>query len=89
VGRASDVTPVAVPNVIARKTINAPAPTFLKKITHPRKGRARALPPPPPPASNDEYAVTRGSDDPVRPPSLLPLLGRAFMTLTAHGAVVV
>ncbi|KAI9510507.1 hypothetical protein F5148DRAFT_976598 [Russula earlei] len=62
VGRASDVTPVTVPNVIARKTINAPAPTFLEGISRPRKGRARA--PPPPPANNDEYAVVRGSDDP-------------------------
>ncbi|KAH9967476.1 actin-related protein [Russula dissimulans] len=62
VGRASDVTPVTVPNVIARKTINAPAPTFLKGITRSRNRRERALPQPP--ASNDEYAVTRGSDDP-------------------------
>ncbi|KAH9990563.1 actin-related protein [Russula vinacea] len=62
VGRASDVTPVTVPNVIARKTINAPTPTFVKRISRPRKGRARALPPLP--TSNDEYAVVRGSDDP-------------------------
>ncbi|KAI0299322.1 hypothetical protein BC826DRAFT_906622 [Russula brevipes] len=62
VGRASDVTPVTVPNVIARKTINAPAPTFVKGISRPRRGRARGLPSPP--AANDEYAVARESDDP-------------------------
>jgi actin-related protein 8 len=66
VGRACDVTPVTVPNVIARKTINAPAPTFVKGISRPHRGRARGLPSPP--ATNDEYAVARGSDDPVRPP---------------------
>jgi actin-related protein 8 len=64
VGRASDVTPVTVPNVIARKTINPPAPTFIKGIFRPGKGRARPVPPPP--ANSDEYAVARGSDDPVR-----------------------
>ena len=69
VGRASDVTPTTVPNVIARKTANAPAPTFVKAISRPKKGRARALPPLP--TSNDEYAVTRASDDPVRPRSVL------------------
>lgn len=62
VGRASDVTPVTVPNVIARKTTNAPKPTFVKGISRPRKGHARALSPPS--TSNDEYAVARGSDDP-------------------------
>jgi actin-related protein len=71
VGRASDVTPVTVPNVIARKTINAPTPTFIKRISRPRKGRARALPPLP--TSNDEYAVVRGSDDPVRSRSVFVL----------------
>jgi len=65
VGRASDVTPVTVPNVIARKTINAPAPTFVKGISRPRRGRARGLPSPP--AANDESAVARESDDAVRP----------------------
>lgn len=62
VGRASDVTPVTVPNVIARKTIKAPAPTCVKGISRPRKGHARAQSPPS--TSNDEYAVARGSDDP-------------------------
>ena len=71
VGRASDVTPVTVPNVIARKTINPPAPTHIKGIYRPGKGRARALPPPP--ANGDEYAIARGSDDPVRPATLVPL----------------
>lgn len=74
VGRASDVTPVTVPNVIARKTINPPAPTFIKGIFRPGKARARALLPLP--ANSDEYAVARGSDDPVRP--ILTL------TLTSH-----
>ena len=68
VGRASDVTPVTVPNVIARKTTSAPPPMFVKAISRPRKGRARAMPPVP--TSNDEYAVTRASDDPVRSSSI-------------------
>ncbi|KAI0286071.1 hypothetical protein BGY98DRAFT_944817 [Russula aff. rugulosa BPL654] len=62
VGRASDVTPVTVPNVIARKTINAPAPTCVKGISRPRKSHARALSPSS--TSNDEYTVARGPDDP-------------------------
>ncbi|KAF8268785.1 actin-related protein [Lactarius quietus] len=61
VGRASDVTPLTVPNVIARKTINAPEPSFFKGISRPRNGRTR---PPPPPPNGDEYAVARASDDP-------------------------
>jgi len=67
VGRASDVTPVTVPNVIARKTSNAPTPTFIKRISRPRKGHGHARALPSTPTSNDEYAVARGSDDPVRP----------------------
>lgn len=63
VGRASDVTPLTVPNVIARKTINAPEPSFFKGISRPRNGRTR---PPPPPLNGDEYAIARASDDPVR-----------------------
>ncbi|KAG7444906.1 actin-like ATPase domain-containing protein [Guyanagaster necrorhizus] len=39
VGRASDVTPVAVPNVIARKTTPTPTPVFVKGISRPQKGR--------------------------------------------------
>ena len=70
VGRASDVTPVTVPNVIARKTTNAPAPMSVKGISRPQKGHARALPTPP--TGNDEYAVARGSDDPVRPALFSP-----------------
>ncbi|KAH9992981.1 nucleus protein [Russula compacta] len=62
VGRASDVTPTTVPNVIARKTIIAPAPTFVKGIMRPRKGRARVLQPPP--TNSDEYVGARGSDSP-------------------------
>ncbi|PBK72447.1 actin-related protein [Armillaria solidipes] len=39
VGRASDVTPIAVPNVIARRTTLTPAPVFVEGISRPRKGR--------------------------------------------------
>ncbi|KAI0306069.1 actin-like ATPase domain-containing protein [Multifurca ochricompacta] len=61
VGRASDVTPVTVPNVIARKSINAPAPVFFRGILRPRDGRPRSLLSPP---NGDESVVARGSDDP-------------------------
>lgn len=79
VGRASDVTPVTVPNVIARKTINPPAPTFIKGIFRPGKGRARAVTLP---ANSDEYAIARGSDDPVRPiPIPIPTLALTLYPL--------
>jgi actin-related protein 8 len=71
VGRASDVTPLTVPNVIARKTINAPEPSFFKGISRPRNGRTR---PPLPPPNGDEYAVARASDDPVRISMRTPLI---------------
>lgn len=91
VGRASDVTPVTVPNVIARKTTDAPPPTFIKAISRPRKGRVRAMPPLP--TGDDEYAVTRASDDPVRPRSVfsprpcpITLLGLCVLRLKADCA---
>ncbi len=77
VGRASDVTPQTVPNVIARKTTNAPEPTFFKGISRPQDGRAH---PPPPPPNGDEYAVARASDDPVRVPIRDPFV--LFETLS-------
>ncbi|KZT10183.1 actin-like ATPase domain-containing protein [Laetiporus sulphureus 93-53] len=64
VGRASDVTPVTVPNVIARKEKPpVPEPTYVEGISRPRKDKARvqssALPP-----NGDEYSVALNSDDP-------------------------
>lgn len=64
VGRATDVNPVSVPNVIARKLRPPiPAPSFLQSITRPLKGRGilqnlRTT-------GDDEYAVSSGSGDPV------------------------
>ncbi|KAJ7890459.1 hypothetical protein B0H14DRAFT_2336137 [Mycena olivaceomarginata] len=65
IGKASDVFPVAVPNVVARK-INppseAPAPTFVQGIYRPRGDAV----PQQEDSSNaqDEYAVKVTSDDP-------------------------
>jgi hypothetical protein len=73
IGKASDVTPLSVPNVIARKhKPPIPEPTFVESITRPRKGRDVHSSTPHPP-NGDEYAVSPPSDDdPVRnklPPS--------------------
>ncbi|KAF5350283.1 hypothetical protein D9758_007801 [Tetrapyrgos nigripes] len=63
-GKASDVTPVSVPTVIARKTKPpVPAPTFVEGISRPRKNRRHSR------ASEqkqgrDEYEVVMSSDDP-------------------------
>ncbi|KAJ7091416.1 hypothetical protein B0H15DRAFT_836015 [Mycena belliarum] len=66
IGKASDVFPVAVPNVVARKinpTTDAPPLKFIEGIYRPRKGNTVAQ------GQNtsenkDEYAVTITSDDP-------------------------
>ncbi|THU81080.1 actin-like ATPase domain-containing protein [Dendrothele bispora CBS 962.96] len=64
IGRASDVTPLSVPTVIARKTKPpVTTPTFVEGISRPRKGRRN-----PRPAEQkqgrDEYEVVVSSDDP-------------------------
>ncbi|KAJ6619839.1 hypothetical protein B0H10DRAFT_2163691 [Mycena sp. CBHHK59/15] len=66
IGKASDVFPIAVPNVVARK-IRPPAQPLLREfvegIYRPQKGNT--VPPPPEASqSKDEYAVTVTSDDP-------------------------
>ncbi|KAJ7170507.1 hypothetical protein C8R43DRAFT_981998 [Mycena crocata] len=65
IGKASDVFPIAVPNVVARKIrapAGAPPPAFLEGIYRPQGGN---LPLPEDPSqSKDEYAVTVTSDDP-------------------------
>ncbi|KAG1770743.1 hypothetical protein EDD22DRAFT_977106 [Suillus occidentalis] len=64
IGRASDVTPASIPNVIARKhKPPAPVPTYVEGISRPRKGQAPQLAV----SANsdgDEYAVDIASDDP-------------------------
>lgn len=66
IGRASDVTPWSIPNVIARKQ-RPPVPPvkFVEGISRPRKDRERGhvstLAQP-----NDEYSVSMASDDQVR-----------------------
>ncbi|KIJ20923.1 hypothetical protein PAXINDRAFT_95903 [Paxillus involutus ATCC 200175] len=63
IGKASDVTPLSVPNVIARKhKPPIPEPTFVESITRPRKGRDVHSSTPHPP-NGDEYAVSPPSDD--------------------------
>lgn len=62
IGKASDVTPIAVPNVIARKykgTILEPE--YIENIARPRKG----LNVPSADSNGDEYEVTPPTDDPV------------------------
>ncbi|KAJ6515082.1 hypothetical protein C8R47DRAFT_1089959 [Mycena vitilis] len=65
IGKASDVFPVTVPNVVARK-INPPseavAPPFIQGIYRPRGDTVPK--PETSPAPKDEYAVTVTSDDP-------------------------
>lgn len=65
IGRASDVTPATIPNVIARKhKPPVPPPVFVEGISRPRKDRERGqvstvVQP------GDEYSVGLASDDPV------------------------
>ncbi|KAI0832128.1 actin-like ATPase domain-containing protein [Trametes gibbosa] len=64
IGRASDVTPLTLPTVIARKqTPPAPAPTYVRGVSRPQEDRARATPSTTA-LSGDEYAVNVASDDP-------------------------
>jgi actin-related protein 8 len=67
IGKASDVNPVSVPNVIARKhKETVPEPIFSEGIYRPRNKKPK--PQSPAPVENgDEYAVTADSDDPVCP----------------------
>ncbi|TFY78610.1 hypothetical protein EWM64_g5404 [Hericium alpestre] len=60
------MTPVTVPNVIARKTKPpVPPPTFVEGITRPRKARSQqGTPSAAAPQNGDEYTVVNTSDDP-------------------------
>lgn len=65
IGKASDVTPATIPNVIARRHAPpVPPSAFVEGISRPRKDRERgqvstvAQP-------GDEYSVGLASDDPV------------------------
>ncbi|KAJ6591498.1 hypothetical protein DFH09DRAFT_1259152 [Mycena vulgaris] len=65
IGKASDVFPVAVPNVVARKitpAADAPPSKFVEAIYRPRKGNT--VPQEEDSSTKDEYAVTITSDDP-------------------------
>ena len=65
IGRASDVTPLTIPNVIARKhTPPIPDPVYVEGISRPREDRKRSTPSTTA-SSGDEYAVNVASDDPV------------------------
>ncbi|GJE93211.1 actin-like ATPase domain-containing protein [Phanerochaete sordida] len=64
IGRASDVTPATVPNVIARKhQPPVPPPAFVEGISRPRKDRERGQVSTVV-QSGDEYSVGPASDDP-------------------------
>ncbi|KAH9926941.1 actin-like ATPase domain-containing protein [Fomitopsis serialis] len=63
IGRASDVTPVSIPNVIARKHNHpVPRPRYVEGISRPRNDNKREKPVASP--NGDEYAVHLDSDDP-------------------------
>lgn len=65
IGKASEVTPVSVPNVIARRHKSpVPEPNFIEGIMRPRKSRTAPPSAAPQPPSGDEYAVAAASDDP-------------------------
>ncbi|KAG1788244.1 uncharacterized protein HD556DRAFT_1434112 [Suillus plorans] len=63
IGKASDVTPASIPNVIARKhKPPVPVPIHVEGISRPRKGQVPQLSSASP--DGDEYAVDITSDDP-------------------------
>ncbi|OAX43971.1 actin-related protein [Rhizopogon vinicolor AM-OR11-026] len=63
IGRASDVNPASIPNVIARKhKPPTPLPTYVEGISRPRKGQSPQLSSAG--SNGDEYAVNITSDDP-------------------------
>ncbi|KAK7056412.1 Actin-like protein arp8 [Paramarasmius palmivorus] len=64
IGRASDVNPVTVPNVIARRTTGpVSAPTFVEGVSRPRKTK-KSQRQSGADENVDEYAITTSSDDP-------------------------
>ncbi|KIM58979.1 hypothetical protein SCLCIDRAFT_16606 [Scleroderma citrinum Foug A] len=64
IGKASEVTPLSIPNVIARKhQPPVPEPAFIEGVIRPRKSRNTSTSTPQP-SNGDEYAVTTVSDDP-------------------------
>lgn len=66
VGRAMDVNPTSVPNVIARKhKPPVPEPTFTERISRPRVRRLDPSSLATSTSEEDEYAVHALSDDPV------------------------
>jgi actin-related protein 8 len=70
IGRASDVTPVTIANVIARKQkVPLSKHTFIEGISRPRKDRERGHVSTVVQAG-DEYSVGLASDDPVSTKSI-------------------
>ncbi|KAJ7696593.1 nucleus protein [Mycena rosella] len=67
IGKGSDVFPVSVPNVVARKinpASDAPLSKFVEAIYRPRKGKTVIPQEGGSAETNDEYEVTVTSDDP-------------------------
>ena len=66
IGKASDVSPITVLNLVARKC-NPPVPGSdqLERITRPRKNRQR-VPESETEKNEEEYDISATSDDPVR-----------------------
>ncbi|EMD39130.1 hypothetical protein CERSUDRAFT_112814 [Gelatoporia subvermispora B] len=63
IGRASDVTPLTIPSVIARKHAPpVPPPRYVEGIARPRKDRPKSQLPPV--QNGDEYAVPFDPNDP-------------------------
>ncbi|KAG0709311.1 hypothetical protein DFH29DRAFT_887756 [Suillus ampliporus] len=64
IGRASDVNPLSIPNVIARRhKPPTPVPIYVEGISRPKKGQSPQLSVSTS-ANGDEYAVNITSDDP-------------------------
>lgn len=67
IGRASDVTPLQVPHVIARRlkeSVQTPPPVYTNSVGRLDKGKEKVAVQSSP--EGDEYSVQVTSDDPVR-----------------------
>lgn len=85
IGRASDVSPVTVLNVIARKC-KPPIPSFprVDRILRPRKDRRHHPSESEIEQNEDEYSIPLTSDDPVCLSYMLPFLMYEVTNLTVR-----
>lgn len=83
IGRASDVTPLTIPNVVARKqTTPVASRKYVVGISRPREDRRRSTPSITAPGG-DEYAVAMASDDPVRTHTVTYLSKQQWLSVRA------